>query len=86
VARFDVLPGNAAIVRSAVISLRAPDGTTQLLGTWFPRQAPGPLSLKPAVRVDPGSQLAARIQYKKTWKMEGQTTSDRTAIGLYAGE
>jgi len=86
VARFDGLPGNAAIVRSAVLSLRASDGTTQLLGTWFPRQAPAPISLKPAVRIDPGSQLLMRIQYKKTWKMEGQATSDRTAVGLYSGE
>jgi hypothetical protein len=83
VGRVDLLPGNAAIVRSAVLSLRLPDGTTRMLGTWVPRQQPTAIAVKPPVRVEPGSQIAARIQYKKTWKYEGQSMSDVSLVGLY---
>jgi len=83
VARIDVLPGNPAIVRSALLSLRLPDGTTQLLATWAPRQVPGPVAVKPHVRVVPGAHIVARIHYKKTWKYEGQPMSDLSLVGLY---
>jgi hypothetical protein len=83
VSRIDVLPGNPAIVRSAVLSLRLPDGTTQLLATWVPRQVPAPLAVKPYVRIDPGAHIVARIHYKKTWKYEGQPMNDLSLVGLY---
>ena len=83
VARVDLLPGNPRIVRSAVLSLRSPDGTTRALGTWVPRQVPAAIDLKPPVRVDPGSQIAARIHYKKTWKYEADELSDLSQVGLY---
>ena len=81
--QFDLLPGNASIVRGATVSVRSKDGRTRALGTWFPRQAPIPLALKPAVRLEPGAELIARIHYKKTWKAEGQPAADRSAIGFY---
>jgi hypothetical protein len=84
--RIDVLPGNPAIVRSAVLSLRAPDGTTRGLGTWVPRQIPAAIALKPPVRIDPGSHILARITYKKTWKYEGQLMSDLSLLGLYLAD
>jgi len=83
VSRVDLLPGNAAIVRSAVLSLRLPDGTSRMLGTWVPRQAPVAITVKPPVRVEPGSQIVARIHYKKNWKDEGESTSDLSLVGLY---
>jgi hypothetical protein len=83
VGRVDVLPGNPAIVRSVVLSLRTPDGTTTLLGTWVPRQVPAAVALKPPVRVEPGSHLIARIHYKKHWKNEGQQMTDSSLVGLY---
>lgn len=81
--RLDLLPGNPAIVRSAVLSLRLPDGTGRVLGTWVPRQVPSSIALKPAVRMEPGSQIVARIHYRKTWKYEGQPMSDLSSVGLY---
>ncbi len=84
VTQFDVLPGNPAIVRSAVISLRAADGTARMLGTWFPRQTPAPIALKPPVRIEPGSQIVARFHYRKTWKLEGEALTDQSSIGLYS--
>lgn len=83
VARVDVLPGNPAIVRSAMLSLRRLDGTTQPLATWVPRQVAGPIAIKPHVRIEPGAQIVARIHYKKTWKYEGQPMSDLSLVGLY---
>jgi hypothetical protein len=83
VGRVDLLPGNPAIIRSAVLSLRSPDGTSRVLATWVPRQVPAAIVLKPPVRIDPGSQIVARMQYKKTWKHEGQLMSDLSLVGLY---
>lgn len=83
VGRVDLLPGNPAIIRSAVLSLRSPDGTSRVLGTWVPRQVAAAIVLKPPVRIEPGAQIVARMQYKKTWKHEGQTMSDLSLVGLY---
>ncbi len=83
VGRLDLLPGNPAIVRSAVLSLRSPDGTTRVLGTWVPRQVQVAIGVKPPMRIEPGSQIVARIHYKKTWKYEGQLMSDLSLVGLY---
>ncbi|HTG88757.1 MAG TPA: hypothetical protein VL914_01140 [Vicinamibacterales bacterium] len=86
VTRIDLLPGTPTIVRSAAISLRSPDGSSRVLGTWVPRQAAAAITVKPAVQIEPGSRLIARIHYKKTWKLEGEAISDRSTIGLYTGD
>lgn len=86
ITQVDVLPGNPAIVRSATLSLRGPDGSVRLLGTWVPRQTPAPIMLKPPVRIEPGSQIVARLHYKKTWKFEGEAMTDQSAIGLYSAD
>jgi hypothetical protein len=66
------------------VSLRSPDGTTRMLGTWIPRQTPVRIHLKPPVPIEPGSQIVARFHYKKTWKFEGEAMTDQSAIGLYS--
>lgn len=81
--RLDVLPGTPAIVRTVTISLRSKTGETRVLGTWFPRQTPVPLALKPAARLEPGAEIIARVHYKKTWKFEGQAMKDQSSVGLY---
>jgi hypothetical protein len=86
VGRIDLLPGNPAIVRSALLSLVSPDGTTRVLGTWVPRQVPVAIALKPPVRIDPGSHIVARMHYKKTWKYEGELMSDLSVVGLYLAD
>ena len=83
IGRVDVLPGTPAIIRSVVLSLRSPDGTTRLLGTWVPRQVPTPIALKPPVHINPGSHILARLHYKKNWKHEGAPMSDLSLVGLY---
>ena len=81
--QLDLLPGTPAIVRSATISIRSKGGEVRTLATWFPRQAPATIPLKPAARLEPGSEVIARIHYKKTWKLEGQAMRDQSTIGLY---
>ena len=83
VGRIDVLPGNPAIVRSAVLSLRLADGSTRVLGTWVPRQVPLPIALKPPVHISPGSHIVARLHYKKNWKHEGEPVTDLSLVGMY---
>jgi hypothetical protein len=86
IGRVDLLPGNAAILRSAAVSLRSPDGTSRVLGTWVPRQVPAAIALTPPVRIEPGAQIVARMQYKKTWKHEGVPMSDLSLVGLYVAD
>lgn len=81
--RFDVRPGSPAIVRSVAMSVRAADGTIRTLGTWFPRQQPQPIAIRPSIRIEPGAQVIARIRYKKTWKYEGTAMTDLSSVGLY---
>jgi hypothetical protein len=77
----DLLPGNAAIVRSATIVLKgAPD---QVLSRWLPGQDPQPSDGAAAFRVPAGAELTVRIRYKKTWSYEGKALKDRSSVGLY---
>jgi hypothetical protein len=80
---IDVLPGTPAVVREVELLVRSPNAIAQSVGTWAPRQNPAPIVVEPAVRLSAGSDLIARIHYKKTWKYEGQPMTDRSTIGLY---
>jgi hypothetical protein len=76
----DLLPGNPAIVRSAVIALKgSPD---QVLARWLPGQDPQPLD-GAAFRLPADAELVAQIRYKKTWSYEGKPMSDRSLVGVY---
>ena len=77
----DLLPGNPAIVRGAVIALK---GTPErVLARWVPGFDPAPLDGTAAFRLPAGAELIARIRYKKTWSYEGKPMSDRSTIGVY---
>ncbi|HEY7283907.1 MAG TPA: hypothetical protein VH497_00595 [Vicinamibacterales bacterium] len=77
----DLLPGNAAIVRSATIFLKgAPD---QVLSHWLPGQDPQPGDASAAFRLPAGAELTVQIRYRKTWSYEGKVMKDRSSVGLY---
>jgi hypothetical protein len=80
---IDVLPGTPAIVREVEFLLHSTNGPSVMVGTWTPRQNPAPVVLTPPARVTPGSDLVARVHYKKTWKYEGKPIADTSTIGLY---
>ena len=83
VSAIDLLPGTPAVVRDAVILMRKPGTPPQLLGTWVPRQTPSAIAVKSGTSLLPGSEIVARIHYKKTWKYEGQAMTDRSSVGIY---
>jgi hypothetical protein len=77
----DVRPGNPAIVRAALVTLKgSPD---HVLARWLPGQDPEPLAAGAAFRLPAGAELAVRIRYKKTWSYEGKAMTDRSSVGLY---
>jgi hypothetical protein len=80
---IDVRPGDPAIVREVILTHRTPRRPDRQLATWVPRQTRIPLAVVPPVHVQAGSQLVARIRYKKTWKHEGQPMTDQSTVGLY---
>src|SRR6185295_680616 len=88
----DLLPGTPSIVRSAVISLKAPAEATspgrmpvpeRVLARWVPGHDPEPIDSGTAVRLPAGAALVARIHYKKTWQFEGKPLTDRSTVGVY---
>lgn len=79
---LDVLPGNPAIVRQVTLSLKSADGTMRDLGVWTPGRTTA-LTLPSPVTVPAGASIVARLDYKRTWKYEGQALTDATRIGLY---
>ena len=83
VSAVDLLPGTPAVVRDAAILVRNGASAPQLLGTWVPRQSPSAIAVKAGTSLAPGSEIVARIHYKKTWKYEGQAMTDRSSVGIY---
>lgn len=78
----DLLPGNPAIVRSAVLLVKNADGTTRDLGTWMPGRTAA-IALATPLKIAAGASLVAKIEYRRTWKYEGQVLTDQSTIGLY---
>jgi hypothetical protein len=91
----DLLPGAAAVVRSATIVVRSDraqdsgqEGTPpeRVLAMWVPGDEPVPLDASGAFRLPAGAELAVRVHYKKTWEYERVAMTDRSQVGVYYGE
>lgn len=82
---IDVRPGTPAIVRGATLSIRHADGTILDTVSWLPGQ-PQAVALKSNLKIAAGASLVATIEYKRTWKYEGQEMRDESAIGLYTAK
>jgi hypothetical protein len=89
---IDLLPGTAAVVRSATIvvgSDRAQDSSREgtaperVLAMWVPGDEPVPLDAGGAFRLPAGAELAVRVHYKKTWEYERVAMTDRSKVGVY---
>lgn len=85
IAALDILPGNPAIVRSATLTVKAANGTVLDTVSWQPGQSAA-VSLKSPLQLAAGASLAVTIDYKRTWKYEGQEMRDESTIGLYAAK
>ena len=75
----DLLPGNASIVRDAVISIE----NGPVLALWQPASDTTAAPVGTAFRLTPGSKIHLQIHYKKHFDQEQQAVSDTSTIGLY---
>ena len=77
----DLLPGTPAIVRNATVAIKsAPEN---VLAVWLPGEDPAATTSGTAFRLPAGAELLVRIHYKKSYKYEGQSLTDRSTVGLY---
>jgi len=75
----DLMPGNASIVRDALISIE----NGPVLALWQPGDNATPAPNGTGFRLGPGSKIHLQIHYKKHFDQEQSVVSDRSTIGLY---
>jgi len=83
IAQIDLLPGTPAVVRDALVSIRTTGARTNVAGRWKPSQIPVSVAVPLGTSLSPGDDVILTIHYKKTWKYEGKTLTDQSALGLY---
>jgi hypothetical protein len=75
----DLLPGNASIVRDAVISIE----NGPVLALWEPGTDPITVPSGSGFQLPPGSKIRLQIHYKKHFDQEQDSVSDKSTVGLY---
>ncbi len=88
VSAVDLLPGTAAVVRSAVVSVKGaadqPYAPEHVLLRWVPGLDPESIDKDGvAYQLPANAQLTVRVHYKKTWQYEGKPLKDQSTLGLY---
>lgn len=89
---IDLLPGMPAIVRRAVVSVRSPapprDGSAHepVIALWLPGADAARTPDGTAFALPEGSEIVARLSYKKTWKYENHEASDQSVLGVYLSD
>lgn len=93
----NLLPGNPALVRGAMILLKgasvplratraggaAEPQSEDVLALWVPGDTPVAADPHGAFVLPAGAELLVRVHYKKTWEYERQAMRDRSLVGLY---
>ena len=88
----DLMPGNAAMVRSATVAVRSPASSTvgaateRTLAVWLPGEDPLPLDASHGFELPASAELVVRVRYRKTWEYERQELRDRSTVGIYFGQ
>lgn len=75
----DLMPGNASIVRDAVISVE----NGPVLALWQPGAETIAAPSGAAFRLAAGSKIHLQIHYKKHFDQEQNALSDKSTVGLY---
>jgi hypothetical protein len=75
----DLMPGNASIVRDAIISIE----NGPVLAVWQPGADTIAAPSAAAFRLEPRSKIHLQIHYKKHFDQEQDAVSDRSTVGLY---
>lgn len=87
IAFADVLPSNPAIVHDAIVFSRRPgspaSNDVNAIAVWLPGLAPVSAPSGSGFVWRAHEQLVVRIHYKKNWKLENKSATDRTTVGLY---
>jgi hypothetical protein len=85
IAFADLLPGNPAVVHDATIFTRRAGATepSAVLAVWLPGASPVVPGAGLGFAWRAGEQIVVRIHYKKNWKLENKSASDRSSVGLY---
>jgi hypothetical protein len=85
----DLLPGTAAIVRDAIVSIkRQPTGSAsrvaeaEVLAAWIPGEDPVGAD-GGAFRLPAKAELTVRVHYRKTFSYVGREMKDQSTVGLY---
>jgi hypothetical protein len=78
----DLMPGNATVVRDAIISIE----NGPVLALWEPGSDTTATPAGTAFRLAPGSKIHLEIHYEKHFDQEQQPVSDKSTIGLYFTE
>jgi hypothetical protein len=78
----DLMPGNASIVRDAVISIE----NGPVLALWQPGSDTILAPSGAAFRLAPGSKIHLQIHYKKHFDQEQNAVTDKSTVGLYFTE
>jgi len=89
---IDLLPGMPAIVRRAVVSLRSldrpRDGSAHdpVIALWLPGADVARTPDGTAFALPDGSEIVARLTYRKTWKYENLEARDQSVLGVYLSD
>jgi len=75
----DLLPGNPALVRRALITVE----NGPVLAVWEPGDEPVAAPGGTAFQIPANANVKLQIYYKKPWQDEQESKSDRSTIGLY---
>ena len=86
-AAIELRPGNESIVRGAVVYFGATcrEGDRPV-ATWLPGDGAFEMPERTAEVLHRGASLAARIQYRKPWRLLGQPARDRSRVALRFAE
>jgi hypothetical protein len=86
-AAIELRPGNASIVRGAILHLgdtcREDD---RPVATWLPGDGAFEMPEGTAEVLHRGASLSARIHYRKPWRLDGKPARDRSRIALRFAE
>lgn len=79
----DVAPGEARILRRVTVSLGTADDPSAIIAVWVPGQSPQLFDPEVGYEMPAAVPLTVRVIYRKTWRTEADTLTDRSSLGWY---
>ncbi len=79
----DVAPGDARLLRRVTVSLGASDDPAAVVAVWVPGQSPRLFDPGMGYEMPTAVPVTVRVAYRKTWRTEADTLTDRSTLGWY---